>query len=590
MKREANKPGRRRRSAEKPPDEEPAEVSGGANVEADNVEIGGDVVGRDKLVAGDDIIQGDQYEVGPGAVVVGQGGRLINVSLPRGVQIAIGVIAVAALMIAFAVFGPVQTVVANGGMNGAVGQAPEGWEVKGNVRVVETGSSPQSEAGDRAAEFEAGSELAQRIEIPPDKSQLVVRYRSPSGQSRSTLEVHLDEELMLQVANPSDTEWRESSVPVPPQLLGKTVFLRIQYVTATGRVGGRLYGLALKSDDVVWVDNVQIVPIRDESIAQATIEPSVTVSLTPSHTPAPREPTSAPTDTPTLSPSATEARPTRTLRPATPTAAARVITAPLSFTWHTGDFRQDRANVWAQEVLVEPSGGAPPYTVAFETSGQQQTGVSFEVFGLFCEGQIGKITVRDSAGKSVSQNITIQDPICPTKTPTPTSVYTPTPAPPPSVVNGSFEQPSVPAGGWGNFSSIPGWSLSFGPSIEVLNNVTEYGLTAADGAQLVELDSESPSGIYQDLPTVSGARYTLIFTFGARPGSGPDENALDVWWDGSLLATLRLDGIDQSSPVWNDYSYVVTATGSTTRLEFRDVGMPSTQGTLLDNVRMASAP
>src|SRR5512135_1813982 len=75
-------------------------VSGGVDLDAQHdVNISGDVVGRDKItqiVAGDQIA-GDQevIEVEPGGVVVAKGGRLTNVHIPRGVQIAIGVAVVA---------------------------------------------------------------------------------------------------------------------------------------------------------------------------------------------------------------------------------------------------------------------------------------------------------------------------------------------------------------------------------------------------------------------------------------------------------------------------------------------------------------
>jgi hypothetical protein len=68
-------------------------VSGGIDLDAQrDVEIDGDVVGRDKIV-GDDEVHGDQQviNVEAGGVVVAQGGRLTNVHIPRGVQIAIGV-------------------------------------------------------------------------------------------------------------------------------------------------------------------------------------------------------------------------------------------------------------------------------------------------------------------------------------------------------------------------------------------------------------------------------------------------------------------------------------------------------------------
>jgi len=582
------------------------------------ITAGKDVVGRDKvtsgkagrdsLAAGDDIVEVggrdnvvtvEDVEVQKGAIHVGKGGRLVNVNLPRSAQIAVIVGVAALIVIALGVILPVKPAVANGDFEtGTVGQPPANWVVKGQVRIVETGEPQESDVGEQACEFEHGSEAEQRVAIPREQSRLTISYRSPGSRARSTLEIYLDVELMLRVQPPDTSDWYSAEVPVPESLLGKTVWLKIQYVTTTGRAGGRLNHPARQDDDAIWVDNVQIVVVQGDAVAQATTEstarPSPTAAATLTSTPtATRRPTATPeprgqdtaTLTPTPPPSATATR-TRT-----PTAQ------PLTFTWSAGAFRESGQNdqgvgIWAQEVFVEARGGIPPYTILFDDA--PKTTVPFDVFGLYCIGQVGTITVRSADGQEKSQNITVKDPICPTKTPTPTPTatptWTPTPAPPPPVVNGSFEQPPVPSGSTTWFSSIPGWSLSFGPAIEVSNNVPAYGLTAADGAQLVELDSYAPSGIFQDLPTVPGARYTLIFTFGARPGSGPGDNALEVWWDGSLLATLALDGSGQSSPVWVDYSYIVTATGSTTRLQFHDVGTPSTQGTLLDNVRMASAP
>src|SRR5947209_8627132 len=62
------------------------------------------------------------------------------------------------------------------------------------------------------------------------------------------------------------------------------------------------------------------------------------------------------------------------------------------------------------------------------------------------------------------------------------------------VVNGGFEQPPVPFGTVGFFQSIPGWSLSSGPDIEVQNHVAGAGVPA-EGDQFVELDSHASSAI-----------------------------------------------------------------------------------------------
>ncbi|HZY42331.1 MAG TPA: hypothetical protein VFF59_10070, partial [Anaerolineae bacterium] len=75
-------------------------VSGGANLEAQQIEVGGDVVGRDKIIGGDEV-RGDKevIEVAPGGVVVAKGGLLANIHLPRSMQIAIGIVAVAIVVL-----------------------------------------------------------------------------------------------------------------------------------------------------------------------------------------------------------------------------------------------------------------------------------------------------------------------------------------------------------------------------------------------------------------------------------------------------------------------------------------------------------
>ena len=116
----------------------------------------------------------------------------------------------------------------------------------------------------------------------------------------------------------------------------------------------------------------------------------------------------------------------------TPTRASTPSTLmPLGLTWRTGAFREAGTNeqgvgIWAQEIFVEPRGGVPPYTILLDNS--PQASMPFEMFGLFCVGQVGTITVRSSDGQSVEERIAIKDPICPTKTPTPTATNSPTPA------------------------------------------------------------------------------------------------------------------------------------------------------------------
>src|SRR5690349_21893091 len=84
------------------------------------------------------------------------------------------------------------------------------------------------------------------------------------------------------------------------------------------------------------------------------------------------------------------------------------------------------------------------------------------------------------------------------------------------VVNGSFETPVVPVGGFTNFLSgstgITGWTV-VGPEASIASgSLIEFGISfpAEDGNQWVDLTgfgSNQVEGIKQDIPTTIGATY-----------------------------------------------------------------------------------
>jgi len=598
--REAKKPGRRKLPAlaKRLFGRNKVEVSGGAHLKGQSVKVGGDVVGRDKLVAGDDI------------VLVRKGGRLININLPRSVQIAAGVTAAAMIAIAIVLF---TTRTAGAKLDFEEGPGVlEKLEIQGSVEIVETGEPESSVVGRFAVQVPSGDwfEDPKFAKVPskqPDKIPVLKgTYRlAPGVTARGTIILLFNDSVVCRIPA-SAVDWTPFECDIS-EYANKQVGLRVEYVAVSGRAGGLLHLAILQDSNAVWVDNIEITEAESDTVVSATIEPTATPSLTatatsiPSPTPRPA-PTRAPRQAPTDAPAATETPTQPTVSPASVSSPTRTPAAPpLTFTWRPGSSRESGQNeagqgIWAQEIFVEPSGGVPPYTVEFVTTAgdQRQTGLSFEVFGLFCIGQVGTITVQSADGQTVSERITVPAPICPTKTPTPTpttpthtpmptKTYTPLP-PPPTIVNGSFEQPALPPNSWNVFPSIPGWSLSFGPGIEVQNN---YAGSPADGTQFVELDSHASSGIYQDLSTVPGVTYTLSFQFSARPGVA--DNVLEVRWGSSTLAVRTLDGTSLCDTLWQYYEYSVTATTSTTRLEFREAGISDSLGVYVDGVRIRLA-
>ena len=152
-------------------------------------------------------------------------------------------------------------------------------------------------------------------------------------------------------------------------------------------------------------------------------------------------------------------------------------------------------------------------------------------------------------------------------------------------VNGSFELPAIPNGSYSLFSTIPGWSLASGPYIEVQNHVAG---TPFDGNQFVELDSTAESAIFQDLSTIAGVQYYLSFAF--SPPQGVAVNSMGVSWDGSPVTTINADGTRLSDTSWTVYSFTVTASSTTTRLQFSGLGPSDGVGEYIDAVSVAQTP
>lgn len=193
--------------------------------------------------------------------------------------------------------------------------------------------------------------------------------------------------------------------------------------------------------------------------------------------------------------------------------------------------------------------------------------------------------------------VPVQQPISWVQVPqTPVHLYvTPTPQPafvPPPVrvvqapqlgvellQNGSFEAPGLAGGGWGVFRTIPGWESTEGPGIEVQNHAT---VEAAEGNQHVELDSHAPSDMAQTVESTPGAVYRLSLAYSPRPGVGPEDNTIEVYFGEQLVDTLRSDGTGLSGARWTRHSWTVVASSTHTRVRLRDAGIPNSLGGYLD--------
>ena len=150
------------------------------------------------------------------------------------------------------------------------------------------------------------------------------------------------------------------------------------------------------------------------------------------------------------------------------------------------------------------------------------------------------------------------------------------------VVNGSFEEP-VLTSGWQYLTSIPGWTTTFGPGIEVQHRCAG---TPFAGDQLVELDSSANSGMAQQIPTVPGLTYQLTFAYSPRPGVAGSSTTVEVLFNDALLASIAEDGLALQDTRWSVFTYSVIANTNESRLEFRAAGTSDSFGGYLDDVHL----
>jgi hypothetical protein len=150
------------------------------------------------------------------------------------------------------------------------------------------------------------------------------------------------------------------------------------------------------------------------------------------------------------------------------------------------------------------------------------------------------------------------------------------------ITNGSFEDPDV-GGGWGLFTTIPGWTAVGTFPIEI-GHASVYGVTNNHLDQVMEMDSTGNSIVQQILGTSTGTSYDLAFGVARRSGVSATDCRVEVYWNGGLLTT-----IDPSSTVMAYYSFNVLGGVSGSTLEFRGGGTQNSLGGLVDDVILVAS-
>ena len=163
--------------------------------------------------------------------------------------------------------------------------------------------------------------------------------------------------------------------------------------------------------------------------------------------------------------------------------------------------------------------------------------------------------------------------------------------------NGSFETPSVPAGGLTNFTSgssaITSWTV-LGPEAAIVNSkFTSFLIRfpASEGSQWLDLTgylSSNAGGVEQTVATVPGKAYHLSFAVGNvfdLRGLYGTTSTVDVTVNGMSLGRFTNSCRTCTNILtWQTFNASFLATSPTTIIRFMNADPPTDQSNGLDNV------
>ncbi|NEO87574.1 MAG: hypothetical protein F6J87_25425 [Spirulina sp. SIO3F2] len=161
------------------------------------------------------------------------------------------------------------------------------------------------------------------------------------------------------------------------------------------------------------------------------------------------------------------------------------------------------------------------------------------------------------------------------------------------VRNGGFEDYGLNNRKWKHYGANSamdfGWTPTGGSRIEIRNNVAG---TAFEGKHYAELDSHAYNrnaeeiGLFQDIVTEIGQKYTLSFNFGPREQARVNGDNLFSASFGDFYQEFDAGNYRDG---WQSFSTTITATSELTRLKFLSLGKRDTYGANIDNVRLETA-
>lgn len=174
-----------------------------------------------------------------------------------------------------------------------------------------------------------------------------------------------------------------------------------------------------------------------------------------------------------------------------------------------------------------------------------------------------------------------------------------TPARAAIIVNGSFENPTVPNGGFTTFvggsTAITGWTVVGVDSTVVDTNFVSHGITfqAQDGSQWLDFTgpgtNASANGVTQDITTTIGQLLSLSFYVGsATDNIDIFASTVDLSIDGGARVGYTNPNTPTNMLDWQLYTVQFTATGTTTNLTFFNGSAGNNHLSALDNVSLTA--
>jgi gliding motility-associated-like protein/uncharacterized repeat protein (TIGR01451 family) len=168
-----------------------------------------------------------------------------------------------------------------------------------------------------------------------------------------------------------------------------------------------------------------------------------------------------------------------------------------------------------------------------------------------------------------------------------------------SITNESFEDSGtpIPNNSWGlrNESNVPGWETTASDGMIEFWSNNFLGVPAFDGNQIVELNANQPSALYQELCLTPGTVMNWSVRHRARStSSNVDIDVMQVRIGGNLASATVQQTLTSDDTQWSYYSgtYTIPANQNTTLFIFEAISTSTgslSVGNLIDDVQITVA-